>query len=849
MNNTGSGPILPKPKPKIVIPETDLSEWVVSVFKKRKISIDVLKRNKVKDNGKEIMFVYHREGKPVNVKYRSRDKKYRQESGGQKIFYGLDDIKDQKEVIIVEGEADKLACEEASFKNVLSVPDGAPDVNTKNYVSKFSYIENCEAELEHVDKFIIAVDNDAAGKKLETELIRRLGPEKCYTVQWPEGCKDANQVLMEKEEYDLVLAIEEAKPVPISGIFEMHDFENELDKLYHNNGRESGLSTGWYSVDELYTVRPGEVTVVTGIPSHGKALSIYEYIPYEKGWLVMGDVRVGDKVFDENGKLCNVIATTETMHNRPCYKITFDDDSEITCDANHEWLTNNEKARRSAVQQKAEGKRNGRIKTLPKGTDQQHKRTFPSIVTTEYISKTLKSQGKNNHQVTLCKPVRYSSKKLKIDPYVLGAWLGDGNSRDAGITTADWEIIGFIQSKGYKTSLWRSGKYSYGILGLQSKLRELDLLKNKHIPRKYLRGSVCQRFELLKGLMDTDGSCSKLDRRCEFVNMNKTLAYQVLELVLSLGIKATMTTGKAMLKGKDHGIKYRVCFNTETPVFHLKRKRDRQIHTGSRKAKSYARTIISCQRVPSVPVKCIQVDSPSKLYLATKNFIPTHNSEVVDAIMTNLAINHDWRFATFSPENHPIELHASKIIQKYIGKPFSKSYPGYMNPVEFEGCKPWLEEHFKFIAPKDDELRVDNIIEKAIVCVKRYGIKGLSCDPWNEFDHSRPAGLTETEYISLALTRVRRFARQYGVHVWIIAHPTKLSKNIDGNYPVPTPYDINGSANWRNKADNCLSIWRDLQDESKEVQFHVQKIRFREIGKVGMAGLKYTINSGRYCDA
>ncbi len=490
---SGNEPILPKPKPKIVVPDTDYPDWMVTIFKARGISIETLKRNKVACNGREIMFVYHRDGKPVNVKYRSRDKKYRQEAGGAKIFYGLDDIKDCKEAIIVEGEPDKLAIEEASYQNVLSVPDGAPDVNTKNYISKFSYIENCEEELDKIDKFIIAVDNDSAGKKLETELIRRLGPEKCYTVQWPEGCKDANQVLVERTMYDLVSAIEEARPVPISGIFEVPDFENELDKLYHNNGRECGLSTGWLGADRLYTIRPGEVTVVTGIPSHGK-------------------------------------------------------------------------------------------------------------------------------------------------------------------------------------------------------------------------------------------------------------------------------------------------------------------------------------------------------------------SEIVDAIMVNLAYNHDWRFATFSPENHPIELHASKIIQKHIGKPFSKSYSGFMNTKEFEASKPWVDEHFKFIAPRDDELRVDSIIEKAIVCVKRYGIKGLSCDPWNEFDHSRPSGMTETEYISLALTKVRRFARTYKVHVWLVAHPTKLQKNNKDQYPVPTPYDISGSANWRNKPDNCLSIWRDLADESKEVEFYVQKVRFREIGKIGMAKLRYNINSGRYTD-
>lgn len=487
--------ILPKPKPKIEMPETkSLPEWCYTIFKKRKISEEVLRRNKIACNGREILYPFFRDGKVVNIKYRSRDKKFRQEAGADKIFYGLDDIKDSKEAIIVEGENDKLALEEASFKNVLSVPDGAPEPTSKNYVSKFSYMQNCEKELEHIEKFIIAVDDDPAGHLLAKELVRRLGPEKCYMAQFPEGCKDANETLIAHSEYELVLAIEEAKPVPVSGVFDYSSIELANDRLYHNNGREGGLSTGWFNVDKFYTVRPGEVTVVTGIPSHGK-------------------------------------------------------------------------------------------------------------------------------------------------------------------------------------------------------------------------------------------------------------------------------------------------------------------------------------------------------------------SEVIDAIMVNLAMSNGWRFATFSPENHPLELHASKIQQKFIGKPFSKSFSGHMNPVEFERSKPFLQEHFYFIAPDDDELSLQNILDKAKVCVLRHGIKGLSIDPWNEIDHIRPVSLTETEYISLCLAKIRRFARTHDVHVWVIAHPTKLQRDRNGNYPVPTPYDISGSAHFRNKADNCITIWRDLEDEEKSVEFHTQKIRFREIGRVGMAELIYNVNSGRYKDA
>ena len=109
---------------------------------------------------------------------------------------------------------------------------------------------------------------------------------------------------------------------------------------------------------------------------------------------------------------------------------------------------------------------------------------------------------------------------------------------------------------------------------------------------------------------------------------------------------------------------------------------------------------------------------------------------------------------------------------------------------------------------------------------------------------------SETEYISDSLTKIRRFARTYAVHIWLVAHPTKLQKDTKGKYPVPTPYDVSGSAHWRNKADNCLTVWRDLSaPSSREVQIHVQKIRFKEVGQIGMATLIYERISGRYSDA
>lgn len=230
--------------------------------------------------------------------------------------------------------------------------------------------------------------------------------------------------------------------------------------------------------------------------------------------------------------------------------------------------------------------------------------------------------------------------------------------------------------------------------------------------------------------------------------------------------------------------------------------------------------------------------------------IPSHGkSEFLDALLIGLAKSQDWKFGVFSPENQPLERHAAKLLEKKIGKPFRPGPKERITSTELMPAIGWLNHHFSFILPDEKELTVDSVLELAKALVFRKGIRGLVVDPWSELDHSRPSNLSETEYISQSLTKIRRFARAHGVHVWLVAHPTKLIKGTDGNYPVPTPYDVSGSAHWRNKADNCLAVWRDLSNlESRLVQVHVQKIRFKEVGKIGMTELIYDLPTGRYFD-
>jgi len=258
-------------------PANGLPEKVIEYFKGRGISQVTLKRNDIQykedvwfpaGNTGAICFPFKRDGKTVNIKYRSADKQFRQVKGAEKILYGLDNI--DSTLIICEGEMDKLSFDEIGYSFSVSVPDGAPSPGTKNYDSKFSFLNTCSVELEKVKEFIIAVDSDPAGQTLEIELARRLGFEKCLRVTYPDGCKDANDVLVKHGKDALKAVIGDAKPFPIAGVITTSELSIDLHDLYHN-GYGSLFNTGWTSLDKLYKVRQGEMNIVTGYPGHGKS--------------------------------------------------------------------------------------------------------------------------------------------------------------------------------------------------------------------------------------------------------------------------------------------------------------------------------------------------------------------------------------------------------------------------------------------------------------------------------------------------------------------------------------------------------------------------------------------------
>jgi len=227
--------------------------------------------------------------------------------------------------------------------------------------------------------------------------------------------------------------------------------------------------------------------------------------------------------------------------------------------------------------------------------------------------------------------------------------------------------------------------------------------------------------------------------------------------------------------------------------------------------------------------------------------MPSHGkSEWLDALAVNLVMNHNYRVAIFSPENYPLELHVAKIIEKISEEKFFGG--NRIKHDDMQLCLDVMQKHFAFVVPNENQFTPKDILSEAYPWLNQSGTqpKAMIIDPWNEMDHYRPSGLSETEYISRTLTELRRMSRDFKVHLFLVAHPKMMNKDKDGNYPVPRPYDISGSAHWYNKADNCIAIWRDVANNPELVEIHIQKVRFKTTGKPGMASLRYNNEMSRY---
>lgn len=164
-----------------------------------------------------------------------------------------------------------------------------------------------------------------------------------------------------------------------------------------------------------------------------------------------------------------------------------------------------------------------------------------------------------------------------------------------------------------------------------------------------------------------------------------------------------------------------------------------------------------------------------------------------------------------------------------------------------EAADEWIDRYNVFIVPDEDEdTTLEWLLEKMEVAVLRHGVSVIVLDPWNELDHLRDRGETSTEYTGRAIKTLKKFAKRMGVHLIVVAHPTKMQRDKDGKYPIPTLYDVEGSAHWFNKADMSVIVHRETQDNTR---VKVPKSRFHDIiGTPGSVIMQFSRDDGRFIE-
>ena len=492
-----------------------------------------------------------------------------------------------------------------------------------------------------------------------------------------------------------------------------------IERLHNDNREITGVATGFSDLDRLTSgLQPSNLIIVAARPAVGKALALDTPLPTPTGWTTTGRVAVGDQLIGADGRPTTVLAVTDVMHGRPCYEVEFSDGTVIVADAEHQWLTETRASRKSAW---AAARRYNRAHT---------QRTFPSVKTTEEMLATLRCNGTErrlNHAVVNAKPLDLAEQELPVPPYALGVWLGDGNSASARITTADPEIVVYLETDGLqvvprgkllyglrlpepppiaerscvvcgrlfrpKTSQVRTcgrscggrarivsspveppacpdcGRRSSGLRQcqtcrnhhgtVQGRLRALGVLDNKHIPTIYLRASEAQRRSLLAGLLDTDGSVSG-SGAVQISLTSRLLAEDTRELIVSLGYRCAPARRRVKGRTEASFTAYTLTFSTADEVFRLERKR--LMHKERRgPGRTGKRLVTAVRPVPSIPVRCVEVDSPDRLYLASRSMVPTHNSTLGLDIARNAAVRSGVPTVVFS-----LEMSKTELVQRLM---------------------------------------------------------------------------------------------------------------------------------------------------------------------------------------
>ncbi len=467
-----------------------------------------------------------------------------------------------------------------------------------------------------------------AGIVSEKALLRRLVEAGTRVVQYGYAGADGADVddIVDRAQAEIYDVTERRTAEDFVALEELlQPTMDEIDAIASQGGISKGVPTGFVELDELTNgLHPGQMVVVAARPGMGKALALDTPLPTPAGWTTMGEVRVGDELIGADGRPTLVVAATDVMVGRPCYEVEFSDGTVIVADEQHQWLTDTRASRRNP-------------------------NVHAAVRTTREIADTLRcatADRRLNHSVTNAAPLAGAEQDLLVPPYTLGAWLGDGTTACAQLTTADPEIVMRIEGEGGTD---KSALCTIGVVG------------DKHIPLQYLRASEGQRRALLAGLLDTDGTVTN-GGAVQFTVTNRRLSADVVELIVSLGYRCQVATKAVNGRSELSSTAYLVNFSASDQVFGLHRKE--LLHKERRAAsaaRSHSRFITDVRSVPSVPVRCVEVDNADHMYLASRAMVPTHNSTLGLDFMRSCSIKNHLPSIVFS-----LEMSKSEIVMRLL---------------------------------------------------------------------------------------------------------------------------------------------------------------------------------------
>jgi len=761
------------------------------------------------------------------------EKDFTSPHGYEATLYNSPALNDEcKEITMVEGECDALSLMSHGIESVVGVPGAG--------VRKHSWIE----AIDRINpKVYILFDSDRAGTKGAQELASRVGLDRCLKINLPTGVKDINEYFVQGGTTEGFEELKQkAVQFDVSGV---SSAANTLDEIEGELEGKSELSptytSPWPALNKVVSFESGDVIDIVAPGKVGKANGINSLAKTPTGWVAFKDIKVGTELASVDGKP-NFVTGVFPQGKLPMFEVSFSDDRKTLVSAEHLW--------RVSCDTPWERNNNSRVYT----TD---------TILGEYCYPG--SRRRSKLYVPLVSGDFGSDSELPIDPWLLGVLIGDGGLTHGQprISSADLEIVNRSTLALQKTEdalVPDGGKYGYRINGGRTKaaLSKLSLwghkAESKFIPKLYLEASKEQRWELLRGLMDTDGTAGNRQGTPSYCTVSKKLAEDFVYLVRSLGGLAKVGTPQ-----KKH-FRYKGEMRTGQPayviivrvpdtskVFSLQRKLAK-VKPRQKQPRLTFKSITSAGVYEAV---CISVSHPSKLYV-TDDFIVTHN--------TTLGLNLIDHLTDVYGENGLViclEMERKRLAKKWIsmvtGYEESLAVPGSeeakRNLVEFKAAigkarniQNMRTADLYFAYPQ--QIKAPEDIYKLMTdCIRRYDIKFIMFDNLqllcDTIIGSRQGQRTVLlSQISKGLTRI---AKDYGKVLIRIVQPKQLEKGA-----VIESRDVDGSSQIEKDCDCQLLMWRKVIGTKTQSAYDEELKEKEESSETFDSLTKITVALSRY---